>query len=241
MNFLRSASIQRTQLLASGVWFPQLPADIQQALVANGRERALPSGAYLFVQGDAPTGLHAVLSGELHVIGSASNGQDLLMGICRPGEWTGFLTCLDGQPHPFSGRAASDLTVFTIPRSAIVQIFERNVETFRYLVAPELRADRANYRWLVEMLTRPNLQRIAERLISLSRWSYGDRDGPMAAIERVSQDELASACNLSRQTMNSALHQLEEKGFLRLGYSRIEIIDGAGLERFSTSDPTDIV
>lgn len=240
MNFHNPPITPRTILLEKGSWFRALPDAVQQRLLDAGRERRIAPGSYLFRQGDQPSGLHAILDGQLHVIGTARTGHDLLMAIHRPGDWVGFLTCLDSLPHPLFGRAVTELSVLTIPTAAVSEIFECDVATYKLLLEPELRVDRSNYHWLVEMIVRPSLQRVAARLLQLSQWAHGGTHGgaqnPPSPIEHVNQEELATACTLSRQTMNNALRELEVKGLIQIGYGRIDILDGAALYNFAMTD-----
>lgn len=69
---------------------------------------ACPTGNVLFRQGDAPKGLFLLLSGEVHVVGISTAGNDRLMGIFRPGDWTGFLAVLDDKPYTLSAIAVVD-------------------------------------------------------------------------------------------------------------------------------------
>lgn len=238
MHIQTSTSPAKKGLFATGSWFSRLPTDVQDALMIAGRTRHVEAGATLFRQGDEPSGLHGLVSGQLHIIGSASNGHDTLLAIHRPGDWTGFLTSVDRQAHPLSALAAVDCTTWSVPPCEVARIFERDVATFRLLVAPEMRVERRNYRWIVEMVTRPPVQRIAERLIDLGRWTHSERAGPVSPIEHVSQEALAAATNVSRQTMNGALGMLEELRLIKIGYGRIEITDSRGLEEFATCDHT---
>jgi CRP-like cAMP-binding protein len=238
MHIQTMTSPAKKGLFATGSWFARLPADVQDELMIAGRYRHVEAGGMLFRQGDEPSGLHGMIAGELHIIGSSSNGNDLLMAIHRPGDWTGFLTSIDRAPHPLSALAARDCTTWSVSPAEVARIFERDVATFRLLVAPEMLVERRNYRWLVEMVHRPPVQRIAERLIDLGRWTHSERAGPVSPIEHVSQESLAAASNVSRQTMNAALGALEELGLIKVGYGRIEILDSRGLEEFATCDPT---
>ena len=237
MNYHSPSASQQNLLIQKGRWFPSLPAVIQTQLLDAGRERRLAAGSSLFRQGDMPSGLHGILKGQLHVSGMSRTGHEFLMAIHRPGDWVGFLTCIDRLPHPLSGHAASDLTVLTISPATITEIFETDVSTFRLLLQPEMHVGRSNYHWLVEMLVRPSMQRVAARLLQLSRWVHGDSQPSVRSIEFVSQEELASACTLSRQTMNNALRDLEARGFISVGYARIDIVDGEALRTFSMTDP----
>jgi CRP-like cAMP-binding protein len=238
MNIQTVTSPAKKGLFATGSWFARLPASVQDELMIAGRTRHIEAGAMLFRQDDKPSGLHGLMSGELHIIGSASNGHDTLLAIHRPGNWTGFLTSIDHGAHPLSALAAVDCTTWSVSPSEVARIFERDVATFRLLVAPEMLVERRNYRWLIEMVTRPPVQRIAERLIDLGRWTHSERAGPVSPIEHVSQEALAAATNVSRQTMNGALGALEQLGLIKVGYGRIEILDSRGLEEFATCDHT---
>lgn len=209
MNYQQMSFPAKKGLFETRSWFARLPGDVQDELMLAGRQRHLAAGCMLFRVGDEPTGLHGVLGGELHIIGSASNGDDKLMAIHRAGDWTGFLTCTDRQPHPLSAHAATDCQIFSVPPACVSRIFERNVATFRLLV-------------------------------DLGRWTHGERAGPVSPIEHVSQEELAVATNVSRQTMNSALNELEARGLIKIGYGRIDIIDSRGLDDLAVSDPEKI-
>lgn len=226
-------------LLASSNWFrhlqPAVQADVSEHLTVVAR----PAGRALFHQGDPAAGLHVILSGELHVTGTATDGISTLMGILRPGDWTGFLAVLDADPYAFTATAVIESEVACLPLSAVRAIFERDVATYRLLVAPELMNARRNYHFFLETHGRSPLKRLAERLMELGRWPYSPRSGPVAPIE-VSQDALAAATRLSRQTINTLLRDLDARGLVELGYGRIKVTDPAALkallQQIDTSD-----
>ena len=53
--------------LSHGQWFRQLPAQVQDSLLALARSRELAAGQCLFQRGDPPCGLYAVLEGAMRV------------------------------------------------------------------------------------------------------------------------------------------------------------------------------
>ena len=61
--------------LQSGRWFAQLPPDFAAALLRMGRIRQLTVGQSLFLRGDPPCGLYAVLRGALTVSGTGGVGN----------------------------------------------------------------------------------------------------------------------------------------------------------------------
>jgi CRP-like cAMP-binding protein len=221
------------EVLKSGSWFQTLPADVQRRLMTEGTPRTLSPSQMLFVQGAEPSGLHAVIAGELHVAGTSENGNDVIMAIIRPGEWTGFLACLDHGPHAYSATAIVETTVFSLHVLAVATIFEADVETYRLLQAPELSAARKLSHFVIEEMGLPLAQRVAARLADLGRWAYGPASGPVAVLDHVSQEELAMSVHASRQKVNTILRALSAQGLIEIGYGRIRVLDSAALERFA--------
>lgn len=215
-------------MLETSDWYCRLPPALQPQVLQQLSAAPRPAGRALFHQGDPVAGLHVILSGELHVTGTAIDGISTLMGILRPGDWTGFLAVLDAQPYAFTVVSAVDSEVACLPIDAVRSIFESDVTTYRLLVAPELMNARRNYHFFLETHGRSPLKRVAERLMELGRWPYSPRKGPVSSID-ISQDTLAAATRLTRQTVNTLLRELESRGLVEIGYGRIKVKDTDGL------------
>jgi CRP/FNR family transcriptional regulator len=132
-------------MLATSDWYRRLPTGVQAMVLGHLAVSRRPAGQALFHQGDLPVGLHVILSGELHVTGTAPDGISTLMGILRPGDWTGFLAVLDENPYAFTVAAVVDSEVACLPLAAVRAIFEGDVATYKLLVAPELMNARRNW------------------------------------------------------------------------------------------------
>lgn len=229
----KQSGVTLSSALAKSLWFGTLPADVQSAVTKAGTTRSLAKGHMVFAQGSEPTGLHAVVSGEVHIIGTNTGGNEAIMAIMRPGEWTGFLASLDGFPHVYSGVASEPTTIFTLRPAAIRTIFERDVATFRLLLAPKLVVARKVERYVIEDMALPLARRLAARLIDLGRWAYGPSEGPIVALDHLSQEQLAMSVHASRQKVNKILGELTERGFIEIGYGRVRVVDVGALERFA--------
>ncbi len=222
-----------TSTLSTDPWFCSLPAHVQSAIAAAGSPRILEAGHTLFHQGGNPTGLHAVLAGEIHVTGVAPGGGEVIMAIVRPVEWFGFLACLDGLPHAYSGTAAGKTIVFSLSPKAVASIFEVDVTTYRLLQLPELNAARKLGHFVIANIGLPLPKRVAARLADLGRWGYGPASGPVATLEHVNQEELAMSVHASRQKVNAILREFAARGWIELGYGRIRVIDVNAVEAFA--------
>jgi CRP-like cAMP-binding protein len=222
------------QLLAQGKWLQVLPRELQARVLGALQSYALPANSTLFRQGDNFNGLYCVLSGQLHVKGHAQDGSPLLIAILRPGEWTGFLAALDGGQYAFSVSCVGESRIAVLDAMKVRSIFEADLATYKFLVQPELSSSRATYNYFIEHFGRPPLSRVAERLIGLGRWPYSSPGDDISPLDHVSQDLLAAATRLSRQTVNTCLKELERAGFVKTGYGKVEIVDIHGLAKITS-------
>ncbi|GKT14398.1 hypothetical protein AVHY2522_04440 [Acidovorax sp. SUPP2522] len=86
--------------LRSGRWFAALPADLAQALMARAELRLLAPAQALFLRGDAPCGLYAVVRGAIDISGVGGQSDkaraSLLTRLEAPA-WFGEIALFDGS------------------------------------------------------------------------------------------------------------------------------------------------
>lgn len=198
---------------------------MQAEIISSARSQLIEPRAEVILQGEPFAGLICVLSGEMAVIGTARCGDELLIGLLRQGDWTGFLAALDRKSYAFSVRAISECRVARLDEAAVDRIFCQDVERFRLLTVPELAVSRSNYRYFVETAYRPPMLRLAERMIRLGRWPYSATTDEVTRLEKVSQADLANATRLSRQTINVCLRKMAAHGLVKIGYRWVEVVD----------------
>lgn len=213
------------QYLFVNAWARALPEAVQSEIIASAQSQMLEPPAEVISQGEPFAGLICVLSGEMHVIGTARCGDELLIGVLRQGDWTGFLAALDRGPYAFSVRAKVDCRVARLDKAATDRIFVRDIDRFRLLLSPELGVSRRNYTYFVETAYRPPMLRLAERMMGLGRWPYSAPIDEGARLEQISQADLANATRLSRQTINACLSKMAAQGLVKIGYRSVEVID----------------
>ncbi|MHC6224239.1 Crp/Fnr family transcriptional regulator [Pseudomonas sp. X10] len=212
----------RNQLL-HGHWFRQLPATVQDSLLALARPRELAPGQCLFQRGDAPCGLYAVLQGAMRVGAVSSEGKEALLTLVEPPHWFGEISLFDGQPRTHDAFAEGATCLLWVPQVALLEWLGREPQHWRdlaLLMSQKLR-------WVFVALEQQSLlaaaPRLAHRLLQIAE-GYGERDTPQWCLQ-LSQEQLALMLSLSRQTTNQILKNLQQEGVVRLGYGEVEILD----------------
>ncbi|MCG8294546.1 MULTISPECIES: Crp/Fnr family transcriptional regulator [Pseudomonas] len=216
----------RPQLL-HGQWFRQLPAHVQDSLLALARFRELAPGQCLFQRGDAPCGLYAVLDGAMRVGAVSSEGKEALLTLVEAPNWFGEISLFDGQPRTHDAFAEGATRLLWIPQAPLLQWLDREPRHWRELAL--LMSHKL--RWVFVALEQQSLlaaaPRLAHRLLQIAE-GYGERDVPQWRLQ-LSQEQLALMLSLSRQTINQILRSLEQAGVVRLGYGEVEIVDAPRL------------
>lgn len=211
--------------LQRGRWFAALPEALQEEVQRSAVRQKLRRGRHVFRQGDPPVGIFGLVSGEAQIIGTTLAGLDILVAVYRPGDWTGFLACVDQGPYTFSVVASQPCEVMHLPMPAVQRIFLSDIENFRRFVLPELASTRAIYSQIVESLAFTPLQRLARRLIDLTSAPHSGGEQTSSFISPVTQDQIALSIMTSRQWTNRLLQHLEQADVISISRSRIDILD----------------
>ena len=209
--------------LATGHWFSHLPEPFQHSLLAHARQRQLTAGQYLFKRGDPPCGLYAVLDGALRVSAVNDQGKEAVLSLVEPPYWFGEICLFDGLPRTHDACAVGPCTLLQVPQQAMLNILAGSPHYWRDLALLMSQKLRLSFIGLEQLSLMPATVRLAHRLLMIVE-GYGDTE-PAKRMLQLPQEDLAAMLNLSRQTTNVLLKDLQAQGIVRLGYGEIEILD----------------
>lgn len=209
--------------LSSIGWFASLPDPLRAALMSAGRFTRRAPGEWVQAEGDEDTGVLAVVEGVLRVYVQAPGGREALISLLPARAVIGQSVSFGGGPRIVTVVAATPALVFTLSDRALRQVAAVHPglwEAVSTLVYAQLRTVSLG---LAEMVALKPRERLVSRLLQMSLLGAG----AVAA----SQAELAELVGVTRKAVNGWLGELEAKGLVRVGYSRVEVLDARGLER----------
>jgi CRP/FNR family cyclic AMP-dependent transcriptional regulator len=212
------------ELLRSGRWFHSVPADLQDAMLAAGVLRALAPGELLFSRGDPPCGLYAVVDGALRVSGFAGTGKEALLSLLEPPTWFGEVSVFDGLPRTHDALAEKATTLIHLAPSWLDPLLAAEPRLWRELGRLLASKTRLAFLMIEDVALAPAAVRLARRLVLMTE-GYGEWYDRTRRVLSVRQEQLALMLNVSRQTANQLLKELEGKGVVRLAYGEIEVLD----------------
>jgi CRP-like cAMP-binding protein len=215
------------ELLRTGRWFAALPDELQTQLLDAAVVREAGAGECVAGRGDEPSGLYAVVDGAMRVSGQSDAGREVLHMVVEPPSWFGELSVIDGLPRTQDVTADVASALLHVPQRALDAILAGEPRYWQHVALLMAHRLRLAMLALEDVAQVPPRVRLARRLAMLIE-GYGDHTHPRRTVE-LRQEQLAMMLNVSRQTANQLLKELEALGLVKLSYGEIEIIDAAGL------------
>jgi CRP/FNR family cyclic AMP-dependent transcriptional regulator len=218
--------------LSANAWFAALPLDMRALMVRQADLLRLQPGEMLFRQGDPPSNLYALVSGEIKTSSLREDGREAILAVLEPGIWFGEISLIDGQPRTHDATAIGPVEVLQLPQAVFDTLMQQAV--FARAIAALLAGRiRLLYGIVEDATLRSTRARIARRLLLLAR---GDTGGVAQLRVPVSQEALAMMLGISRQTLSKQLRLLADEGVIALGYGYIEVACARDLQHLAEGE-----
>lgn len=222
-SFSHTTAPQRAALCADP-WFGTCAVEFQDALLALGVAQGLADGEQLFERGAGADGLYCVTAGALRVGALQKDGSESLLSYVEPGQWFGEISLIDGLPRTHDAVADGDTVVWRVPQQALRAWLGDHPAHWHDIARLACGKLRLVFTVLEDIAHLPLEQRLAKRLWLVACGHGAKRHAPNRQL-RLPQEQLALMLGVSRQTVNKALRQLEDRGLLSLRYGVIELRD----------------
>lgn len=206
--------------LLGNTWFRALPDDLARALVGAATLRGFRAGEVIHCQGDPSDALYAVVAGSVKVSSLSADGRECVFRYLSPGNWFGEIGMLDGLPRTHDAVAAQPTRVLLLPPDALADLLAHHPAFYKFLSLLLCRVVRTAFTMLNDTTLLSVSARLAKRLLSFAEAS-APSDGACAV--HLTQDELATLVNATRQTVNKRLADWQKLGWIELRYGCIVI------------------
>lgn len=208
-----------------------VPAEDIQRVLSLSRRRTFRRGEVVFHRDDPADSLHLISKGRFAIRIMTPLGQQATIALRGPGESFGEMALVGG-----GGRRSA--TVEALEPGETFCVFGAEFDRLRRehpevtelviaFLANEVRVLNAR---LLEALYVPVERRVLRRLDELARVYGVNAEGKVSVP--LTQQEIAELAGTSRATVNDVLRDAQNRGLMKLGRGRVEIVDtGALAER----------
>lgn len=186
---------------------------------------SLGKGEKLYAQGDEGNGFHCVLEGRIQVSNLHISGKQMVLAYLDVGSWFGEISMFDGKPRTHDTFADHPSLLAFIRKADFHRLLVKHPEVYQYFNQLLCQRLRTAFNFIDASANQSLKQQLARRLVLLSS-NFGQ---PLSGYDRfeitASQETLAMMLNLSRQTVNRLLKEMEQDNVLRVHYGRITLLN----------------
>ncbi len=202
-----------------------VPPEFRDAILAQCTKKKYRKGQIIWGQGDDAGYVAFLLEGAVMSTYHSPKGKPGVTGIWFPGDILGAADLGASQERQLTLRCLQDALIYVMPTEQFFDVARRFPEFSQTVI----RALSKRLRWIAHLaLTLETLSandRVCSVLLVLSqRFSKPDKDGLVIDLN-LTHEDLAAIVGVSRQFMNTTLHDLEHKGLIKLKNRRIVIRD----------------
>ncbi|MFT3716258.1 MAG: Crp/Fnr family transcriptional regulator [Gordonia sp. (in: high G+C Gram-positive bacteria)] len=217
-------------LARAGIFQGVEPAAVA-ALADELTEVEFPRGHVIFHEGEPGDRLYIILSGKVKLGRRSPDGRENLLTIMGPSDMFGELSIFDPGPRTSSATTVTEVKVATMDREALKKWIKDRPEIAEQLLRVLARRLRRTNNNLADLIFTDVPGRVAKQLLQLAQRFGTQEGGALRVTHDLTQEEIAQLVGASRETVNKALADFAQRGWLRLEGKSVLISDSERLAR----------
>jgi CRP/FNR family cyclic AMP-dependent transcriptional regulator len=218
-------------VLATVPLFTALGEDTAAVLASALTTRAVVRGHVVFSEGDTGDRLFIVIEGKVKISRAANDGRENLLTVLGPGEMFGELSLFDPGSRTATATAVTESTLASLDHDDLRPLLlDQPAVAVQLLRALAQRLRRTNEA-MADLVFSDVPGRVAKALLDLAE-KFGDDESDGVRVRHdLTQEELAQLVGASRETVNKALSDFANRGWLRLEGRTVLLLDRERLAR----------
>jgi len=217
------------ELIAGSKWAQTLTDDERGVVLAQTLVRSVAKGDYVCHKGEPVRHWVGVVEGLVKIATVSSQGKLATFSGIPTGGWFGEGSLLKDEPRQYEAIALRHSRIAYLPAPVFQWLLANNTRFARFLLE-QLNERLGQAMSIIEHQRLLGVEgRIAQCLAGLFNRTLYPGAG---ATLHVSQEEIGLLVGLSRQRVNQALQQLQDKKLLRIERRGVTILDLGQLRSF---------
>jgi CRP-like cAMP-binding protein len=183
------------------------------------------AGAVIYAEGDLGGQLYLVTHGRVRVGCHAEDGRECMFTVLGPTEIFGEDAALDPGPRTACATALTDMQGFSLTTRALLTLMTADPGVADRLLRVLSRRIRWTTSNITDTLYTDVAARVAKQLLGLAQ-RFGVPDGPAIRLPmELTQEQFAHLVGASRESVNKALCDFNQNGWIRTEAASILIRD----------------
>ncbi|HSB76161.1 MAG TPA: Crp/Fnr family transcriptional regulator [Terriglobales bacterium] len=217
--------------LRSERFFCDLPRTALTAFEKIKYSSAVPPGAVLFVEGQAPRGMYVLCRGRVKLSTTSREGKTLILRIAEPGEVLGLHATVSGKPYELTAEALQASQLNFVKREDFLHFLQEHGDACLRAAQHLSQNCQSAYEMIRSLgLSHSVTEKMARLLLEWSEEGENTKDGVRIKIA-LTHEEIAQLVGTSRETVTRVLGDFRKQQIAHLRGSTLLIRNKAALER----------
>jgi len=185
----------------------------------------LRKGQSLFKEGDDGDHLYVISNGKVKLGTKSPDGRENLLMILGPGDMFGELSLFDSGPRTATATAVTDSKLLSLGQSKVIPWVREHPEVSLQLLSRLASRLRRTNEVVGDLVFSDVPGRVAKALIDLGVKFGEQKPEGLHVSHDLTQEELAQLVGASRETVNKALADFAQRGWIRLEARSVVVLD----------------
>lgn len=184
----------------------------------------------IFTEGNSPNYLYLLQSGKVKVFRANEFGKELIVTLCKEGDFFGYTALLHETPYAESAEAIEDSVVVSIYKDDFYALLYNNhgiMKRFIKLLSNEVLEKEEQ---LLKMAYNSVKKRVAEALLLLQK-RYQEKNTEKFSIS-ISREDIANIVGTATESLIRTLSEFKEERLIEIKGSSITIVNPNQLEKY---------
>jgi CRP/FNR family transcriptional regulator, cyclic AMP receptor protein len=190
-----------------------------------------PRGHTVFAEGEPGDRLYIIISGKVKLGRRSSDGRQNILAIMGPSDMFGELSIFDPGPRTSSATTITTVRAVSMDRDALKAWITDRPEIAGQLLRVLARRLRRTNNNLADLIFTDVPGRVAKQLLQLAQRFGTQEGGALRVTHDLTQQEIAQLVGASRETVNKALVDFAQRGWIRSSGKSVLISDSERLSR----------
>ncbi len=205
--------------------FASLDEDGAAALMELLTEQVVVKGGVLFQEDEPGDHLFLILEGKVKLGHASADGRESLMAILGPGEMFGELSLFDPGLRTSTATALTEARVLRLGNTQFMPWLAGRPEVAAALLQTLARRLRRTNEAMADLVFSDVPGRVAKALMELGEKFGTLIPSGLLVTHDMTQEELAQLVGASRETVNKALADFAQRGWITLESRQVLILD----------------
>ena len=196
-------------------------------------ERQYQKDDYIFLEGEAPEALFIIRTGKVKVLRHSTDGKDVVLRVCGPGQMLGTVAVFDGGGYPGTAQVIETCSVLIIARNDCLTLVNR-YPIFALTVITDLGTRlRSSAEQIRSLAVERVEQRIARVLLKLAETAGSDAAEGRVIEMPLTRQDVADMTGTTVETAIRVMSKFRRNELIRTRRGKVVLVSVAALQEIA--------